>query len=210
MDYSEVQKRIRDTALVCYHEGMFAGTSGNLSEYNREEGYMAITPGSVNYEIMKPEQVVIMTLDGEILSGERPSSEWRMHAEVYKAREDVTGIVHTHSPYATGFAVIGEEVPIILIEMVPFLGGPVSVAKFAVPGTSDVGIEAVKAMGKKKACLLENHGVLAVGRNLAAAHTSAVYAEDAAKIYYFARTLGTPHIIPDDAVLAMKKKYNIP
>lgn len=149
MDYSEVQKRIQETSLICYREGMFAGTSGNLSEYLSAEGVMAITPGSVNYETMKPEQVVIMTLDGEILAGEHPSSEWRMHAQVYKAREDVNGIVHTHSPYATSFAVVSQEIPLILIEMVPFLGGPISVARFAVPGTYDVGIEAVAVMGKK-------------------------------------------------------------
>lgn len=210
MDYSEVQRRIQETSLICYREGMFAGTSGNLSEYLRDEGLMAITPGSVSYETMQPEQVVIMTLDGEIVAGQRPSSEWRMHAQTYKARADVNGIVHTHSPYATSFAVVSQEIPIILIEMVPFLGGPVSVAKFAVPGTDEVGLEAVKAMGSKKACLLENHGVLAVGRSLAAAHTSAVYVEDAAKIYFFARQLGPCHTIPDEAVAAMKRKYNIP
>lgn len=210
MDFSKVQKRVRETALVCYHEGMFAGTSGNLSVYLREEGVMAITPSSVSYETMTPEQVVIMTLDGEVIAGVRPSSEWRMHAQVYKAREDVNAVVHTHSPYATSFAVVSEEIPIILIEMVPFLGGSVSVAKFAVPGTDDVGIEAVKAIGRKKACLLENHGVLAVGKSLEAAHTSAVYAEDAAKICFFARQLGVPHSIPEDAVAAMKQKYNIP
>ncbi len=210
MDHSEAQKLIQETALVCYHEGMFAGTSGNLSVYLREEGVMAITPGSVSYETMTPDQVVVMTLDGEVIAGVRPSSEWRMHAQMYKAREDVNAIVHTHSPYATSFAVVSEEIPIILIEMVPFLGGSVSVAKFAVPGTDDVGIEAAKAIGRKKACLLENHGVLAVGKNLDAAHTSAVYAEDAAKIYFFARQLGVPHAIPEDAVAAMKQKYRIP
>lgn len=202
----EMRQDVFNWTKQSYAEKLFAGTSGNLSLYDRESEVMVITPTSVPYETIQPEDMVAIKLDGTVLEGHyKPSSEWRMHAEIYKGCPNANAIVHTHSPYATAFAVLNEEVPTILIEMVPFLGGSVPLAEFAIPGTADVGINCVKAMKDDRyACLMANHGVVAYGTDLAQAHIRAVYAEDAAKICGLARSMGEIHIIPDEAVAKMK------
>ena len=187
-----------------FDEALFAGTSGNLSTYDPETGMMVITPSSVSYSAMDVKDVMVVKLDGTIIEGEhRPSSEWRMHSEIYRNMPSVRAVVHTHSPYATSFAVSNEAIPVILIEMVPFLGGDVQVAKFALPGTPEVGLEAIIKLTDRPSCLLANHGVLAVGESLAQAHIRAVYVEDAAKIYSLAKSNGHVEIIPREFVQAM-------
>ncbi len=199
-------------AAVCayarqsYEEKLFAGTSGNLSLYDRDSGLMCITPTSVAYETITPEDMVLLRLDGTVEPGRyAPSSEWRMHAAVYAAKPEVGAVIHTHSPYATAFAVNHQNIPAILIEMVPFLGGDVPLAAFAVPGTAAVGEEAVKVLHDRNGCLLANHGVLTVGRDLAQAHIRAVYVEDAAKICSIAMSNGPICPITEEQIAAMRE-----
>lgn len=192
----ELRELIVKTALEAYHEKLFAGTSGNLSAFLREEGLMLITPTSVRYEILKPEEIVVMRLDGTVVEGAlAPSSEWRMHAAVYENFTDVNAVFHTHSPYATAFAVVHQPIPATLIEMYYFLGGDVRCAEYATPGTKDVGLNAVPALQGRGGCLLNNHGVLAVGKDIAEARLRAEYIEDAAKIYSYSKALGTPVLL---------------
>ena len=188
-----LRRQIVEKSFQAYRAGLFAGTSGNMSAYCRAENIMYITPTSVRYETMKPDDVVAMRLDGTVLGGEKqPSSEWRMHAAVYRAFPDTGAVFHTHSPHATAFAVVHRPIPATLIEMHFFLGGDVPCAKYARPGTDAVGENAAAVLAGKGGCLLENHGVLAVGRDLDEAYLRAEYIEDAAKIYILANTLGTP------------------
>lgn len=210
MTWEETKKILLNMTHRSYEEALFAGTSGNLSVYDRKKETMIITPSSIPYETMKEEDLVLMKLSGEIIEGRhRPSSEWRMHAAVYKEREDVGAVVHTHSPYATSFAVNREPIPIILIEMIPFLGGDMLVADFAMPGTEDVGREALKVLKGRNACLMSNHGVLAVGENLEQAHIRAIYAEDAAKIYSLAKSNGQVKEVPGEFVEIMKSRKKV-
>lgn len=203
----KIREELLEMSKRCYREALFAGTSGNLSYFDREAGEMYITPGSVPYETMTADELVRMTLDGEVLEGERkPSSEWRMHAEIYRQKPEVSAVIHTHSPYATSFAVNNRKLPVILIEMVPFLGGDIEVADFAIPGTVEVGTEAVKKLQDRYACLMANRGVLAVGASLEQAHTRAVYTEDAAKIYSLALNNGDVKVIDDKYVRYMKER----
>lgn len=208
--YEAIQKMVQETALKSYENQLVAGTSGNVSYYDRDTEVMAITATNLDYKLMTPEDVVLLKLDGTIVKGNhKPSSEWKMHAEVYKEMDHVSAVIHTHSPRATSFAVVHEDIPLILVEMLPFLGGDIPRAKFALPGTPELGKEAVKALQKRNACLLENHGVLAIGSTLDQAYLRAVYVEDAAKIYHFARQVGTPVLVDDASIAAMKKKYNM-
>lgn len=206
MTIQEMRQAVCDWSKQSYAEKLFAGTSGNLSVYDREQGVMVITPTSVPYETITPEDMVVLRLDGEILEGKyRPSSEWRMHAAVYEAKPEVGAIIHTHSPYATAFAVNNKGIPTILIEMVPFLGGDVPLAKFAVPGTRAVGDEAVKVLAERNGCLLANHGVLAIGADLRQAHLRAVYIEDAARICSIAMSNGPIVTMTEADIAAMKQ-----
>ena len=208
MDY---KKHLVEMARKAYADKMFAATSGNLSIYDRENGRMYITPGSYPYEIMTPEDAMVIDLDGNILEGvHKPSSEWRLHAEIYKAKPQVKSVIHTHSPYATGFAIVHQGIPLILVEMLPFLGGDVPVAKFGLPGTDAVGKNAAEALHNRNASLLENHGVVATGNSCEQAYLRAVYVEDAAKAYHFARLMGEPVCLRAEDELYLRKKYNLP
>ena len=141
MEYShkELRQEMVDVCLESLHEGMFTGTSGNLS-VALEDGTMLITPTSVRYTVMRPMDIVRCDLDGNIIEGDlQPSSEWRMHAAIYRAYPEYKAIFHTHSPYATAFAVVHKPIPSVLIETCIFLGGDVECAEYATPGTFAVG-----------------------------------------------------------------------
>ena len=188
-----LKEEIVQRCLQAFHEGLFTGTSGNLSCLVREEGVMLITPTSVRYELLRSEDVVALALDGTVREGAlRPSSEWRMHAAIYRAKPEVGAIFHTHSPYATAFAVTHRTIPAVLIEAFYFLGGDVRCAPYATPGTEAVGSNALPALEGRFGCTLANHGVLTVGDDLAQAYLRAEYIEDLAKIYTYAGSIGEP------------------
>ena len=195
-----IQSQLVQTAQRAYREKMFAATSGNLSVFDRESGKIYITPGSFPYEKMTPEDIMAIDLDGNILEGKHsPSSEWRMHAAIYRADKRVNAIVHTHSPYATAFAINHMRIPAVLYEMVFFLGGDIPVAEGAIPGTPEVGENCAPVLKERNGCLMANHGALAVGDTLDRAYTRAVYIEDAAKAYSIALTHGKTYEIGAEA-----------
>jgi len=205
-----IKERIVETALKACGEKLFTGTSGNLSEYDRENRLMLITPSGLDYTIMKSADIVIMDLDGKIMEGKlKPSSEWRLHAELYRALDHVNAIIHTHSPFATAFAVLHESIPLVLTAMLQYPGGEVPLAEYAPPGTEQVGINALNAMRNRNCyckcncnsncCLLANHGVVAAGTTLEEAYLRALYTEDAAKVYHLARQIGKPVPLPVNA-----------
>jgi len=214
MEIIELREQVRQTALRAYTEKLVAGTSGNVSAFNRRQGLMVITPSNMDYTIMKPSDLVVMKLDGSKVEGDLiPSSEWRLHAELYKNFDIANAVVHTHSPRASSFAVLHESIPLVLNEMLSFLGGDIPLADFALPGTAEVGLNAVKAMNSDKylrySCLLANHGAVAIGDDLNEAYKRAVYTEDAATVYHFARQLGKPVEIPADAITALREIYGL-
>ena len=190
------KQHLVDMAKKAFADKMFAATSGNLSIYDRETGRMYITPGSYPYEILTAGDVMVIDLDGNILEGpHKPSSEWRMHAAVYRANENAGAIVHTHSPYATAFAINNMPIPVVLYEIVFFLGGDIPVAEGAIPGTDAVGENCVKVLKDRYGCLMGNHGALAYGDTLERAYTRALYIEDAAKAYSIALSHGPVKVI---------------
>lgn len=185
-------------AKKAYKEELMKGTSGNMSAFVRDKGLIVITPSSYDYSIMEEKDLVVIDLDGNVMEGiHKPSSEWKMHAEIYKHLPHVGAVVHTHSPYATAFAVNHQEIPVILIEMVPFLKGKIEVSPYAEQGSAEVGLNAVPILQRKNTCLMANHGVVSVGESLDQAYINSVYTEDAAKIYHLALGCGQPVVIPE-------------
>lgn len=206
--YKHLKLKIREISLRAYKLGLFAGTSGNLSLYDKELDVMAITPSSLAYEDMQDEDIVIMKLDGSIVEGNRkPSSEAPMHASIYKECPQAGGVVHTHSPYATALAVNNYDIPVILIEMIPYFGGGIKTAPFRLPGTEELGTGAVPFLKESGACLLANHGVVTMGDTLEKAYSRAVYVEDAAKIYSIAKQNGEVKTISDTDIENMKRIF---
>ena len=144
--------------------------------------------------------MVVIDLDGNKLveSRHRPSSEWRLHAAIYRAFPEQCAVVHTHSPYATSFSINHMSMPVVLYEIAMFLGGDIPFAESATPGDPAVGENCVKVMGDRYGCLMGNHGAVAMGETLAMAYTRVTYIEDAAKAYSFALSNG-PVVPVDDA-----------
>lgn len=184
----EAGKKLYNTRLV-------AGTSGNLSIKESDDSYY-ITPSGMDYNEIEEKDIVQIHKDGSpYLENQIPSSEWRMHIEIYKKYPKYKAIVHTHSTVATAFAVAREDIPLILIEMKPFLGGEIKVAPFAKAGSQELAEAIIPYLETANSCLLANHGVVCCGENMERAFLSAEYVEDAAKIYYHAKTIGKAFII---------------
>ena len=206
----ELRYLVCEWAVRSYKDGLFEGTCGNLSAYDRESGYVVITPSGVPYDRYRPEDMVVIDLDGNVLEGNhKPSSEWIMHTMVYRRRDKVNAVIHTHSSYASAFAVRNQSIPCILIEMIPTLGGHVPLAEYGMPGTVEVGEEACKVLEGRGGCLLANHGVLAVGVDLEQACVRAGYIENAAKICSIAMSNGPIVPLDEKRILACKAHYGI-
>ncbi|MDO4867925.1 MAG: class II aldolase/adducin family protein [Clostridia bacterium] len=187
---------LKVTRRAYFQDHMFAATSGNLSVYDRQAGHMYITPGSFPYEDMTEDDMMVIDLDGNVLEGKhKPSSEWKLHAAIYRNFENVCAVVHTHSPYATSFAINHMNIPVVLYEIAWFLGGDIPVAEGALPGSPEVGENCVKVLKDRNGCLMGNHGAVAMGETLAQAYTRAVYIEDAAKAYSLALTHGPVKVV---------------
>ena len=187
--------------------GLTKGTGGNISIYNRRENLMAISPSGLEYFETKPEDVIVLNLKGEIVEGNRkPSSELEMHSIFYQRRTDINAIVHTHSPYATTIAALNWELPAVSY-LVAYAGLNVRCAKYATFGTKELAENAFEAMTDRKAVLLANHGLLAGAHDIANAFNIAEEIEFSAEIYYRAKSIGEPVILPEDEMVRMLEKF---
>ena len=186
--------------------GLVAATSGNVSmrlEGDEKEGLIAVTPAGTDYQTMTPEDIVVVDYDVDVIEGDTvPSSESLTHVAVYKARSDISAVIHTHSIYASVLAVAGVPLPPILDELVAYLGGPVEVAEYGFPSTEDLGEKAIQAMGERNAVFIRNHGVLAAGRDMPDALRACELVERASQIYIQARALGSVRTLPSEVVEA--------
>jgi L-fuculose-phosphate aldolase len=174
--------------------GINQGTSGNISLRHRDG--MLITPTSVPYETMHPEQIVFMKLEGGVDAKQRPSSEWRFHRDILKARSEVNAVVHAHPPYATVLAIMGREIPPVHYMIACAGGDTIRCAPYATFGTEELSRHAVAALEDRSACLLAHHGMIAVGASLPKAMWLAVEVETLARQYHGCLQIGTPPLLP--------------
>ncbi len=183
------------------------GSGGNLSIYNREEGLVAIKPTGIEYFDMEPVDVVVMTIDGRIVDGDKlPSSEINFHLGLLKSRSDITAVVHTHQVYATTIACLGWELPAVHY-LVGFSGNKVPIAPYACFGTPELAENIIRSIGKYNACLMQNHGLVTVGANIATAFATAEEIELVARIYYQTRCIGDPVILSDEQMAIVSEKF---
>ncbi len=173
----EKRQSIIDACLRMNALGINQGTSGNIS-LRHGEG-MLVTPTSTPYEAMQPEQIVYMHLDGSHDPAQRPSSEWRFHRDILKARADVHAVVHAHPPYSTMLAIMGMEIPPVHYMVACAGGDTIRCAPYATFGTQELSEHAVRALEGRLACLLEHHGMIAIGPSLSKAMWLAVEVENA-------------------------------
>ncbi|GAV23796.1 class II aldolase/adducin family protein [Carboxydothermus pertinax] len=195
------------TAKAVILEGLVVSPWGNLSMRISKDSFL-ITPSGVDYNTMQPEDLVEISLAGEIRAGKlKPSSEYHLHLEIYRARDDIKAIVHTHSPYASAFAVTRKPLPALVEDLAQIVGGDVEVSRYAPPGSEILAKNAVLALGKKFAVLLANHGVVGVGRDMEEALRAVRVVEKGAKIALFAKILGGAVLLEPEEIQTMHDFY---
>lgn len=183
-------------------------TGGNVSARDQESGLVVIKPSGVMYDDLRPQDHVVVDLEGDVREGElKPSSDTASHLYIYRNRPDVNGIVHTHSPYATAFAALGKPIPVYLTAIADEFGGPIPCAGFALIGGEEIGEQVVEHIGDSPAVLLKNHGVFTVGATARDAVKAAVMVEDVARTVWLALQLGQPDEIPADDVAKLHHRY---
>jgi len=182
------------------------GRTGNLSVRRGDE--FAATPTGVPYDGFDASDVPVVSLDGEVVAGEmKPTSEVPMHTGIYQ-RLDAGAIVHTHSPWASTLAVLGEELPPVHY-MITAVGRKVPVAGYAPYGTDDLAELVVAEMeaANSDACILANHGLVVVGEDLPTAIENTVHVEELCRVYLQARQHGEPNALTDDQLAAVEEKF---
>ena len=207
-----MSKRLREavlaTARAINRLGINQGTSGNVSA--RWRGGLLITPSGMDYDALRPADIVPMRLDGSWTGKLRPSSEWRFHRDILAARADVGAVIHTHGPHATALACLGRGIPAFHYMVAVAGGDSICCAPYATFGTQALSDHALAALDGRKACLLANHGMIAVGASLPEALKIALEVETLAAQYWRALQIGEPVILPPaemQRVLEQFKSY---
>lgn len=188
--------------------GLVAGTWGNISAWDESRDGFWITPSGMDYLALKEEDLVLLNLQGEVLEGHRkPSSEEQLHRALYSQRQDVKGIVHTHSIYATAHAVAHVSLPGLVEDFAMIVGGEVNVTDYKQPGTEELAEAAVRVLADKNAVFLANHGLVGVGRSLEEALKVCQIVEKSAQIHIMSRLLGTPVQLSDEDKRGLRSDY---
>lgn len=204
----QLKEELYKLHLMLPKEGLVTWTAGNISARDPESGNVVIKPSGVMYDELRPEDHVVLSIEGDVLEGDlKPSSDTESHLYIYRARPDVNGIVHTHSPYATAFAANGMSIPVYLTAHADEFGGPIPCAGFALIGSEAIGQQVVDNIGDSLAVLLKNHGVFTIGKNARSAVKAAVMVEDVARTTYMALQLGTPDEIDPEDVAKLNYRY---
>ena len=183
------------------------GSGGNISVCNREKNLVAISPSGLDYYETTPEDIVILDIDGNLVEGKhRPSSEAGMHLAFYKNRADISGIVHTHSKFATAIACMGWELPAVHY-LIGMAGHRVKCTGYATYGSDELAKKALETIRDSNAVLLANHGLIALGEDVDRAFSTAEHLEFVSEVYYLTKTLGTPNILSDENMDEVMKKF---
>jgi L-ribulose-5-phosphate 4-epimerase len=194
--------------LVRY--GLVVWTAGNVSGRVPGHELMVIKPSGVSYDELTPDSMIVCDLDGTVVDGAyAPSSDTAAHAYVYRHMPDVSGVVHTHSTYASAWAARGEPVPCVLTAMADEFGGEIPIGPFALIGDDSIGRGIVETLSghRSAAVLMRSHGVFTIGKDARAAVKAAVMCEDVARSVHIARQLGEPLPIPQSDIDRLYDRY---
>ncbi len=205
MDLDNSRASLVSGARAMDASGMNTGTTGNISL--RIEGGMLITPTGIPSPILRPEQMVTMRFDGSWDGALRPSSEWEMHAEIYKAFPEAGAVVHAHPDHCVALSCLREPMPLFHYMVAGFGGDDVRCSDYALFASSDLARAAVVALQDRSACLLANHGMIAFGKDLDTALARTVKLETLARQYLIARAAGTPVLIENSEIPAIRGRY---
>jgi ribulose-5-phosphate 4-epimerase/fuculose-1-phosphate aldolase len=202
------RRAVIDTALAMSRSGLSPGRSGNVS--CRWKGGMLITPTGMAYDTIRPRDVVFVDAKGAVPGKKvrKPSSEWRFHLSAYRARPDIGAVVHTHSLHATVLACAHKSIPAFHYMVAVAGGNDIPLVPYDTFGTQELADHVAKGLAARNACLMANHGQIAVGANLGAAlelaHEIEVLAEQYAKVLALG---GDAHILPDEEMARVLERF---
>ncbi len=199
-----VREEIVRVCLRMLELGINQGTSGNISV--RHGKRFLITPSGIPYDEMTPDQIAVMADDGTYYGPCKPTTEWRIHGSIMRARPEIDVVIHTHSVFSTTVACLRREIP-ALHYYVAVGGGPtIRCAQYATYGTQELADHALRALVERDACLLANHGLIVLGSTLEQTLRRTFDIETLARQYVFALHAGEPQILPDDEIELVRRK----
>lgn len=190
-----MEDEIISTCLAMNANGFNVGKAGNVSVRN-DVGFL-ITASGVAYEDMKPSDIVQMDLEGGYFGAVLPSSEWRMHMDIYRAHPEASAVVHAHAPHATALSCLREDIPAFHYMIGVTGGSTIRCSRYASFGTEELSATMLEAIKGRNACLLANHGMICFGQNLKAALALAVEVETLCRQYILARQIGVPVVLDE-------------
>ncbi|MGZ4810065.1 MAG: class II aldolase/adducin family protein [Thermoanaerobaculia bacterium] len=209
--FERVRREVLQHSRRMWESGLCVVSEGNVSRRADAEGrYIAITPRSIPYETMKEDEIVIVESSSRkpVDSSRAASDLVAMHLAIYRARNDVGAIMHTHSPFVTTLSILRRPLPPVIDEMMITFGGGAAVADYAFTGTDDLGANVVAALGDRNVAILANHGNVCVGRDLEQALQIAIAMESIAQVYVQALAIGEPVTLPESSVRDGRKMFD--
>lgn len=205
---SELRQQVWEANASLPKAGLVKWAQGNASGRDPASGLVAIKPSGARLDQLTPEDIVIVDLEGKVIEGRlKPSIDTASHLYVYRHRDDVHGIVHTHSPCATSFALRGEPLPVCSTTAAALFGGEVPVSDFATIGENAIGEQIVVKIGSSHAILMRSHGVFTIGRTPMEAFKYAIYVEEEAEILHLARLRGGVQPLDAATVAEARRMY---
>ncbi len=194
------------TARQTLAAGLTHGTSGNVSA--RTPSGFLVTPTGVRYETLQPSDIVELDMNGRVTRGDRrPSSEWRIHRDIYAARDEAGAVVHVHPPFSTTVSCLRKDLPAVHYMIAAAGGSTVRCAAYATFGTDDLSHAVLEALAGRTACLMANHGLVTLGKDLDTTLTVAVEIEKVAELYWRALAVGEPVILGDDEMARILERF---
>lgn len=200
-----MKSKILEATKFIVDNDLVKGTWGNISIKDGDLVY--ITPSGIPYNMLNEDDISVVKKDGTHISGLKPSSELPTHLEIYKVRNDVNAIIHTHPIFATTISLVANFIPPLVEDAVMILGPKINVAEYALPGTLELALKVIKALGDNHAVILKNHGLITVGEDIEEALTASLICEKTAEIFLYALNIGNFNLIEEKDAVMLRNKY---
>ncbi len=205
MNGQQLRSALLQTSRRMVELGLNRGTAGNASVRCGED--ILITPSALPVAEMSESDLVLLDKTGKVLQGRKPSSEWRFHCDILNARPEIGAVLHMHSTYATTMACLGKDVPAVHYHIAIAGGDSIRCTPYTIFGEQNLSDLALEALRDRKACLLGNHGMIALGKGLDEALSVAQEVEFLCEVYWRALAAGVPNILSAQQMHAVKEKF---
>jgi len=208
VEFSNIREEIILFGKKLVEAKLTVGTGGNLSVFVRDRGIVLVTPSGIDYFDMDPCEIVMTSPEGEILdSSRKPTTELDLHLAIYHLRPDVNAVIHSHSVFATTVACLGWEIPAFSY-LVALIGDRIPLAPYDTFGTRGLAEKVSSALGDYNGILMENHGQIAVGKDLSSAFRVAETIEFLSELYWRSRCVGRPTLLEKEEIVRVLERFS--